>query len=133
MHTLKPQKAGVALESYWTQAQTSCSSTQISLKTYTSHMKTRQTALPILTFEETYASCGGKNFTHPILLEVGQNEDRFQISCEIASVGKDDLIIPFGWWQNEQPLSNIQNPSQWEFNDTMCQSHVEDKGVGDMF
>ena len=36
--------------------------------------ETRQTALPILPFEETNASYEGKHFTHPILLEIGQNE-----------------------------------------------------------
>jgi len=35
--------------------------------------ETRQQALPILTFEETETHSGGKHFTHPILLEIGQN------------------------------------------------------------
>ena len=95
--------------------------------------ETRQTALPILTFEGTNASYGGKHFTHPILLEIGRNGHRSHISCEIASAGKYDLIIPFGWWHNEHPLSHIEDPKKWEFTDTKCQSHVEDEGVGDMF
>ena len=35
--------------------------------------ETRKTALPILTFEGTNASYGGKHYTHPILLEIGRN------------------------------------------------------------
>ena len=58
--------------------------------------ETRQTALPILTFEGTNASYGGKQNTHPILLEIGRNGHQSHISCEIASAGKYDLIIPFG-------------------------------------
>ena len=30
-------------------------------------------------------------------------------------------------------MSNIGDPKKWEFNDTKCQSHVEDEAVGDMF
>ena len=95
--------------------------------------ETRQTALPILTFEGTNASYGGKHFTHPILLEIGRNGHRSHISCEIASAGKYDLIIPFGWWHNEHLLSHLEDPKKWEFTDTKCQSHVEDEGIGDMF
>ena len=95
--------------------------------------ETRQTALPILTFEGTNASYRGKHYTHSIQLEIGGNGHRGDISCEIASAGKYDLIIPFGWWHNEHPLSNIEDPKKGEFNDTKCQSHVEDEGVGDMF
>ena len=35
--------------------------------------ETRQTALPILTFEGSNAAYRGKHFTHLILLEVGRN------------------------------------------------------------
>ena len=42
-------------------------------------------------------------------------------------------IIPFGWWHNEHPLSNIGDPKKREFNEMKCQSHVEDEGVEDMF
>ena len=55
------------------------------------------------------------------------------MSCEIASAPKYDLTIPLGWWHNEHPLSNIRDPKKWEFNDTKCQSHVEDEVVGDIF
>ena len=95
--------------------------------------ETRQTALPILTFEGTNTSYGGKQYTHPSLLEIGRNGHRSHISCEIASAGKYDLIIPFGGWHNEHPISNIGDPKKWEFNDTKCQSHVEYEGVGDIF
>ena len=95
--------------------------------------ETRQTALPILTFEGTNASCGGKHFTHPILLEIGRNGHRSHRSCEIASAGRYHLIIPFGWWHNKHPLLHIEDPKKWEFKDRKCKSHVEDEGVGDMF
>ena len=95
--------------------------------------ETRQTALPILTSEGTNASYGGKHYTHPILLEIRWNGHRSHISCEITSPRKYDLIIRFGWWHIEHPLSNIGDLKKWEFNDTKCQSHVEDEGVGDMF
>ena len=68
-----------------------------------------------------------------MLLEIGRNGHRSHISCEIVSAGKYDLIIPFGWWHNEHPLSHIEDPKKWEFTDTKCQSHVEDEGIGDMF
>ena len=95
--------------------------------------ETRQTALAILVFEGTKASYGGKHYTHPILLEIGRNGHQSHIWCQIASAGKYDLIIVFGWWHNEYPLSNIGDPKKWECNDMKCQSHVEDEGVGDMF
>ena len=95
--------------------------------------ETRETALPILTFEGTNASYRGKRFTYPILLEIGRNEHRSHISCKIASAGRYDLIIPFAWQHNEHPLSHIEYPKKWEFTDTKCQSLVEDEGVGDMF
>ena len=65
--------------------------------------------------------------------KIGRNGHRSHISCEIASAGSYDLIIPFGWWHNEHPLSNIGDQKKWEFTETKCQSHVEDEGVGDMF
>ena len=72
-------------------------------------------------------------FTFSILLEIGRNGHRSRISCEIASAGKYYLIITFGWWNNEYPLSHIERPKTWEFTDTKCQSHVEDEGIGNMF
>jgi len=55
------------------------------------------------------------------------------ISCEIANPGRYDLIIPFGWWYNEQPLKNITDPSKSAFKETRCHAHIEDEAVADMF
>ena len=60
--------------------------------------ETRQKALNILAFDGEVNTSGGKHFTHPILLDIGKNGHRTHISCEVASAGKYDLIIPFGWW-----------------------------------
>ena len=59
--------------------------------------ETRQKALNILAFDGEVNTSGGKHFTHPILLEIGNNSHRTSISCEVAAAGKYDLIIPFGW------------------------------------
>ena len=75
--------------------------------------ETRQTALTILTFDGTNTSYGGKHYAHPILLEIGWNGHRSRLLCEIAAAGKYDLIIPFGWWHNEHPLSNIGDRKKW--------------------
>ena len=75
----------------------------------------------------------GKHYTHPILLEIGRNGHRSHISCELTAAGKYHLIIPFGWWHNEHPLSNIGDPRKSEFYDTKCQSLMDDEGVGDLF
>jgi len=58
--------------------------------------ETRQKALNILAFDGEVNSSGGKHFTHPITLEIGNNGHRTNISCEVATAGKYDLIIPFG-------------------------------------
>jgi len=58
--------------------------------------ETRHKALNILAFDGEVNSSGGKHFTHPILLEIGKNSHRIHISCEVATAGKYDLIIPFG-------------------------------------
>jgi len=55
-----------------------------------------QNALNILAFDGEVNPSGGKHFTHPILLEIGNNGHRTSISCEVAVAGKYDLIIPFG-------------------------------------
>jgi len=41
------------------------------------------------------------------------------------------MIIPFGWWHQEQPIKNIANPDAWCFDDTDCQPHLlpEDEGI----
>ena len=51
----------------------------------------------------------------------------------MASAGKYDLIIPFGWWHKEHPISNIDNPTEWNFGAQCCLGHVEEKRIGGMF
>ena len=74
--------------------------------------ETRPKALNILAFDGEVNTSGGKHFTHPILLDIGKNGHRTHISCEVALAGKYDLIIPFGWWHKEHPISNIDNPTE---------------------
>ena len=55
------------------------------------------------------------------------------VSCEIGDAGKYDVIIPFGWWQQEHPIRNIETPSHWRFEHANCINHVEDEGIADTF
>jgi len=89
--------------------------------------------LRITTFDGKTAPTGGTFYTHPILLEIGPNGHRSMISCEIASGGKYDLIIPFGWWHDEHLLKNIANPKKWVFEVSKCPAYIEDEAVADMF
>src|SRR5437879_5655782 len=57
----------------------------------------RPEAVEIKGFDGTITSRGGKHFSHPIILEIGLNSHRSEISCEVADAGKYDLIIPAGW------------------------------------
>src|SRR5437588_2726262 len=57
---------------------------------------TRPTAVEIKGFDGTMTTTGGKYFTHPIMLEIGLNSHRSEISCEVAYAGKYDLIIREG-------------------------------------
>ena len=43
------------------------------------------------------------------------------------------MIIPFGWWQQEHPIRNLESPSQWRFEYSNCMNHFEDEGIADMF
>jgi len=95
--------------------------------------ETRQKALNILAFDGEVNASGGKHFTHPILLEIGINGHRTNISCEVAAAGKYDLIIPFGWWHREHPIANINESKKWSFIEHCCSDHVEDEGIGGMF
>jgi len=95
--------------------------------------ETCQKALNILAFDGAVNSSGGKHFTHPILPEIGKNGHRMHISCEVATAGKYDLIIPFGWWYKEHPIANIDEPQSWTFTERCCLGHVEDEGIGGMF
>ena len=55
------------------------------------------------------------------------------VSCEIADAGNYDMIIPFGWWNQEHPIRNIETTSQWRFDHGNCMNHVEDEGIADKF
>ena len=66
-------------------------------------------------------------------MEIGANGYRSLISCEIANVGRYDLIIPVGWWHNEHPLNNIADPSKWVFEQAKCHAHIEAEAVADLF
>ena len=72
----------------------------------------RDKPILITTFDGESAPTGGEQYTHPFLLEIGTNGHRSKISCEIANAGKYDLIIPFGWWNTEHPITNIENPKE---------------------
>jgi len=54
-------------------------------------------------------------------------------SCEIADVGKYDMIIPFGWCHHEHLIRNIEAPEKWCFEQAKCVEHVHDEGIADMF
>jgi len=43
------------------------------------------------------------------------------------------LVIPFGWWSKEHPLSNLEDPEKWEFKPDDCHAHVEDEAVADLY
>ena len=130
---LRPSRAGLALEFYWTQAQTLVQLTKISLKSYRSHMKPDKRLYLYSPLKEQMPLTEENTKLTLFYLKIELNRHRSHISCEIASAGKYYLILPFGWWYNEHPLSNIGDQKKWEFNDTKCQSHVEDEGVGEMF
>ena len=95
--------------------------------------ETRQKALNILAFDGEVNTSGGKHFTHPLLLDIGKNGHHTHISCKVASAEKYDLIIPFGWWHKEHPISNIDDPKEWILGAQCCLEHVEDEGVEGMF
>ena len=51
------------------------------------------------------------------------------VSCEIAEVGKYDMIMPFGLWHQEYPIKNFETPEKWYFKHTKCVEQVPDKGI----
>jgi len=55
------------------------------------------------------------------------------ISCEVANAGQYDLIIPFRWWHDENPLKNIADARKWVFKEAKCHAHVDDEAVVDLF
>ena len=91
----------------------------------------RPDAIPIQGFTGETISTGGSHYTHPLYLEIGQNHHLSLVSCEIAPAGKYGMIIPFGWWHQEHPISNIADPKSWNFMDDNCKSHLlpEDEGI----
>jgi len=93
----------------------------------------RDSTLKITTFDGETAPTRRKFYTHPIRLEIGANGHRSMISCEIASAGRYDIIIPFGWWHDEHHPKNIADPRKWAFEEAKCYAHREDEAVADMF
>jgi len=92
----------------------------------------RRKVIDIVACDGVVASSGGKKYSHPITLEIG-NGHRSTVSAEIAAAGQYDLVIPFGWWYKEHPLSNLENPEKWEFKHDDCHAHVEDEAVADLY
>jgi len=41
------------------------------------------------------------------------------------------MIIPFGWWHQEYPITDIANPENWSFEYNECRLHLlpEDEGI----
>jgi len=41
------------------------------------------------------------------------------------------MIIPFGWWHQEHPITDIANPKNCSIDDHMWKSHLlpENKGI----
>ena len=72
--------------------------------------ESRTDAIPIPGFTSEMISTGGSHYTHPLYLEIGQNDHLSPVSCEIAPAGKYAMIIPFSWWHQEHPISNIADP-----------------------
>jgi len=66
-------------------------------------------AVQIQGFTGESISSGGTNFTKPLFLEIGNNKYLCLVCCEIASAGKYGMIIHFGWWHQERPITNIAN------------------------
>ena len=93
--------------------------------------ESRSDAIPIKGFTgETISTCGS-HYTHPLYLEIGQNHHLSLVPCEIPPAGKYGMIIPFGWWHLEHPITNIADQKSWKFTDDNCRSHLlpEDEGI----
>jgi len=56
----------------------------------------RENPRKITAFNGEVSSTGGKYYSHLIQVEIGTNGHTTMVSCEIADVGKYDMIIPFG-------------------------------------
>jgi len=106
---------------------------QNSARTLNVPYKIGEKLVQITAFYGEVSSTGGKYHTHPIQLEIGANGHTTMVSCEIADPGKYDMIIAFGWWQHEHPITNIETPEKWYLEHTKCVEHVQDEGITDMF
>ena len=91
----------------------------------------RTDTIPIQGFTGETIAAGGSHYTHPLYLEIGQNHHLSLVPCEIAPVGKYGMIIPFGWWHQEHPISNFADSKSWNFIDDKCGPHLlpEDEGI----
>ena len=56
--------------------------------------ETRQTALPILNFEGTNASYGGKHFTQPILLDIHQQKNTLRLMRRRCALKQATSLLP---------------------------------------
>ena len=93
--------------------------------------ESRTDTIPIQGFTGETLAAGGSQYTHPLYLEIGQNHHLSLVSCEIPPAGKYGMIIPFGWWHQEHPISNITDSKSWNFTDDKCRAHLlpEDEGI----
>ena len=69
--------------------------------------ESRTDIIPIQGFTGETITMGGSHYTYPLYLEIGQNHHLSLVSCKIAPAGKYGMIIRFGWWHQEHPISNI--------------------------
>ena len=86
--------------------------------------ESRSDTIPIQGFTGETITAGGSHYTPPLYLEIGQNHHLSLVSCEIAPAGKYSMIIPFGWWHQEHPISNIADSKSWNFTYDKCGSHL---------
>jgi len=94
--------------------------------------KIRRKPIRIVRFDGLSSSSGGKRYTLPIRLEIG-NGHRSPISAEIVPRGRFDLIIPFGWWYHKHHLSHLDEPKKWSFGQGSCHDHVKYEAARDLF
>jgi len=93
----------------------------------------REIPLNITAFNGDVSSTRGKYESHPIQREIGTNGHTTIVSCEIADPGTYDMIIPFGWWQHEHPIKNIETPGKWCIEDIKLVEYVQDEGITELF
>jgi len=91
----------------------------------------RSDAVQIQGFTGETISSSGTNFTKPLFLEIRKNQHLSLVSCEIAPARKYGMIIPWGWWHQEHPITHIANAKNWSFDHAECRSHLlpEDEGI----